>query len=83
MYMSLFIYRSAFCLFSGLRFVYPYPFTFVAHVKQRWLNLRVIDLFRKEFHMESTEYYVRFILLINSAISGHFQHVIPDTTLYN
>ncbi|XP_066934880.1 pseudouridylate synthase RPUSD2-like [Clytia hemisphaerica] len=42
---------------KGLRFVYPYPFTFTAHIKKRWLNLKLIELFEREFHMETIEYY--------------------------
>lgn len=42
----------------GLRFVYPYAFTFTAHIKKRWLGLQVLELFQREFHMESVQYYV-------------------------
>lgn len=46
---------------KGLRYVYPYLFTFTAHVKGRWLNLTVLELFGKEFHMETMEYYEKAI----------------------
>jgi len=42
---------------NGLRYVYPYKFTFTAHVKLRWMGLKVLDVFKKEFHMETVEYY--------------------------
>jgi len=47
---------------NGLRYVYPYDFKFVAHVKGRWLGKKVIEVFRKEFHMESSEYYEKAIM---------------------
>lgn len=42
---------------NGLRYVYPYEFKFTAHTKGRWLGLQLIELFQREFHMESLEYY--------------------------
>lgn len=46
---------------DGLRWVYPYPFTFTAYAKERWLDLTILQLFSKEFHLETMDYYKRAI----------------------
>uniref|UniRef100_T2MAD7 Pseudouridine synthase n=1 Tax=Hydra vulgaris TaxID=6087 RepID=T2MAD7_HYDVU len=60
---------------NGLRWVYPYKFNFVAHVKGRWLNSSVLDVFRREFNMETEDYYIKAIstgkIKVNNNIVSH------------
>ena len=43
---------------AGLRWVYPYYFTFTSHAKGRWVGSTIYNLFCKEFQAETPEYYV-------------------------
>lgn len=42
---------------DGLRYIKPYFFTFTTHCKGRWFGKKLIDVFTKEFRMESPAYY--------------------------
>merc|ERR1712168_16640 len=55
---------------DGLRWVYPYAFTFTAYAKQRWFNLTVLELFSKEFHLETLDYYKRAIASGKIKVNG-------------
>ncbi|XP_061360895.1 RNA pseudouridine synthase 7 [Gastrolobium bilobum] len=43
---------------NGIRFVKPYYFEFIAHVKNRWAGKTIVDLFAEEFKGRPYEYYV-------------------------
>ncbi|XP_057423384.1 RNA pseudouridine synthase 7 [Lotus japonicus] len=43
---------------NGFRFVRPYYFEFIAHVKNRWAGKTIVDLFAEEFKGRPYEYYV-------------------------
>lgn len=46
-----------FILYDGKRFVRPYFFEFVAHVKERWNKKTVAHLFAEEFRQRPLQYY--------------------------
>jgi hypothetical protein len=46
-------------LFSGLRKVYPYYFTFTTFTKGRWVGEKILDVFSREFRAHPAEEYVR------------------------
>eukprot|EP00039_Didymoeca_costata_P009214 m.121703 g.121703 ORF g.121703 m.121703 type:complete len:257 (-) comp14403_c0_seq7:691-1461(-) len=54
----------------GLRFVTPYFFEFTTHAKKRWLGVSIIDVFAKEFHAETKEYYEKAILSGRLTVNG-------------
>ncbi|KAH1126299.1 RNA pseudouridine synthase 7 [Glycine soja] len=43
---------------NGIRYVRPYYFEFIAHVKNRWAGKTIVDLFAEEFKGRPYEYYV-------------------------
>ncbi|XP_073225365.1 RNA pseudouridine synthase 7 isoform X2 [Cicer arietinum] len=43
---------------NGTRYVRPYYFEFIAHVKNRWAGKTIVDLFAEEFKGRPYEYYV-------------------------
>ncbi|KAK3154191.1 hypothetical protein QOZ80_2BG0187420 [Eleusine coracana subsp. coracana] len=43
---------------NGRRYVRPYYFEFISHVKNRWAGKTIVDLFTDEFKGRSREYYV-------------------------
>ncbi|WVZ19564.1 hypothetical protein V8G54_006886 [Vigna mungo] len=43
---------------NGIRFVRPYYFEFIAHVKNRWAGKTIVDLFAEEFKGRPYDYYV-------------------------
>ncbi|RWR86990.1 RNA pseudouridine synthase 7 isoform X1 [Cinnamomum micranthum f. kanehirae] len=43
---------------NGRRYVRPYHFEFIAHVKSRWAGKTIVDLFAEEFKGRPYEYYV-------------------------
>ncbi|CAH9061589.1 unnamed protein product [Cuscuta epithymum] len=47
-----YIYRN------GIRYVKPYYFEFISHVKNRWAGKTIVDLFSEEFKGRSSDYYV-------------------------
>merc|ERR1712136_723239 len=66
---------------DGLRWVFPYTFTFTAFAKQRWFNLTVLELFSKEFHLETVDYYKRAIASGKILVNG--EPVTPEQKLKN
>jgi hypothetical protein len=50
-----------FSLFSGLRKVYPYYFTFTTFTKGRWVGEKILDVFAREFRAHPAEEYERCI----------------------
>ena len=45
-------------VFSGLRKVYPYYFTFTTFTKGRWVGEKILDVFAREFRAHPVEEYV-------------------------
>ncbi|XP_058226454.1 RNA pseudouridine synthase 7 [Rhododendron vialii] len=43
---------------NGVRYVRPYHFEFICHVKNRWTGKNIVDLFAKEFRGRPYDYYV-------------------------
>lgn len=46
-------------VFSGLRKVYPYYFTFTTFTKGRWVGEKILSVFSREFRAHPVEEYVR------------------------
>ena len=53
---------SLYCVFSGLRKVYPYYFTFTTFTKGRWVGEKILDVFAREFRAHPVEEYVSSIM---------------------
>lgn len=62
--------QEDFVFLNGKRYVRPYYFQFVAHVKKRWDGQEVAQFFAKEFRQRSYEYYVRAIEAGRIKIAG-------------
>ncbi|KAL3502954.1 hypothetical protein ACH5RR_037403 [Cinchona calisaya] len=43
---------------DGIRYVKPYYFEFISHVKNRWAKKTIVDLFTEEFKGRPRDYYV-------------------------
>lgn len=56
------------CIFTALRKVYPYHFTFSTHAKGRWYNRKLIDVFTSEFRWKREE-----VVSISFFFIYHFQ----------
>ncbi|PKU78124.1 RNA pseudouridine synthase 7 [Dendrobium catenatum] len=56
--------------FKGKRYVRPYYFEFISHVKNRWAGKTIVDLFTEEFRGRPYEYYVCLFFLIFSFYVG-------------
>lgn len=48
-------------VFTGLRKVYPYYFTFTTFTKGRWVGEKILDVFAREFRAHPAEEYERCI----------------------
>lgn len=46
---------------NGKRFVRPYFFEFIAHVKERWGAKTIVNLFAEEFRQRPLQYYVQAV----------------------
>ncbi len=64
---------------NGLRYIKPYFFTFTAHCKGRWLGNSLINVFKKEFRMQTVEYYEKAIKI--GKITLNDKVVSKDTVL--
>eukprot|EP00112_Aurelia_sp_Birch-Aquarium-sp1_P002989 Seg13338.1 transcript_id=Seg13338.1/GoldUCD/mRNA.D3Y31 product="RNA pseudouridylate synthase domain-containing protein 2" protein_id=Seg13338.1/GoldUCD/D3Y31 len=64
---------------NGLRYVQPYNFTFTTHCKGRWMGRTILDVFKREFRMESAEYYESAIR--TGKITVNDEIVEPDKIL--
>lgn len=56
---------------DGLRKVKPYYHDFSSHVKPRWIGMKVIDMYLKEFPYYSRDYLVKIKSFILG--SGNFK----------
>ncbi|XP_006647267.2 RNA pseudouridine synthase 7 [Oryza brachyantha] len=53
--------RQDYIFRNGRRYVRPYYFEFISHVKNRWAGKTIVDLFTDEFKGRPREYYVRAV----------------------
>ncbi|XP_022082450.1 uncharacterized protein LOC110974850 [Acanthaster planci] len=66
---------------NGLRKVTPYVYVFETHIKGRWMGCSLLDVFKREFRMETPEYYKKAISRGLITING--QKVSTDKILHN
>ncbi|KAI5076684.1 hypothetical protein GOP47_0008749 [Adiantum capillus-veneris] len=59
-----------FILHDGIRFVRPYFFEFIAHVKERWDMKTVTNLFAEEFRQRPLEYYIEAVDVGRILVNG-------------
>lgn len=59
---------------NGIRYVRPYYFEFIAHVKNRWAGKTIVDLFTEEFKGRSRDYYVTAVRAGRIQVDGR---IIP------
>jgi len=59
---------------NGRRYVRPYYFEFISHVKSRWAGKTIVDLFTDEFKGRSREYYVRAVKCGRLQVDGQMVH---------
>ncbi|CAH9109102.1 unnamed protein product [Cuscuta europaea] len=59
-----YIYRN------GIRYVKPYYFEFISHVKNRWAGKTIVDLFSEEFKGRSSDYYVAAVKAGRIQVNG-------------
>jgi tRNA pseudouridine synthase 9 len=55
---------------NGLRKVEPYDYIYKTYAKQRWLGKSIFEIFEKEFHDRSTDYYKHAILNGRITVNG-------------
>lgn len=51
-------HRQDYIFRDGVRYVKPYYFEFISHVKNRWKGKTIVDLFTDEFKGRTRDYYV-------------------------
>lgn len=59
-----------FYVYSGLRKIKPYVYKFECYAKGRWFGSKLLDVFKKEFRLESAEYYVSIMSDLLSSSSS-------------
>ncbi|KAK3406486.1 hypothetical protein EUGRSUZ_K02689, partial [Eucalyptus grandis] len=55
---------------AGRRYVAPYHFEFISHVKSRWAGKTIVDLFAHEFKGRPYEYYVSAVECGRTQVEG-------------
>ncbi|CAI7870687.1 unnamed protein product [Closterium sp. NIES-53] len=68
--------RDDYIVHDGRRYVKPYFFQFVAHVKQRWHGRRIAELFASEFRQRPLQYYEEAVRVGRIQVDG--RNVAPD-----
>lgn len=58
----------------GKRFVRPYYFEFISHVKNRWAGKTIVDLFAEEFKGRPRDYYVKAVDAGRIQVDGELVH---------
>lgn len=66
-------------LFTGLRKVYPYYFTFTTFTKGRWVGEKILDVFAREFRAHPAAEYERCIRA--GTLTVNYERVDPDYRL--
>ncbi|KAA8540654.1 hypothetical protein F0562_024427 [Nyssa sinensis] len=59
----------------GIRYVRPYYFEFISHVKNRWAGKTIVDLFTEEFRGRPYDYYVSAVKSGRIQVDGQIVHV--------
>ncbi|AQK71238.1 RNA pseudouridine synthase 7 [Zea mays] len=59
---------------NGRRYVRPYYFEFISHVKNRWAGKTIVDLFTDEFKGRSRDYYVHAVKCGRLQVDGQMVH---------
>lgn len=59
---------------KGKRYVKPYYFEFISHVKNRWAGKTIVDLFAEEFKGRPYEYYVGAVKSGRIQVDGKMVH---------
>ncbi|AQK71232.1 RNA pseudouridine synthase 7 [Zea mays] len=59
---------------EGRRYVRPYYFEFISHVKNRWAGKTIVDLFTDEFKGRSRDYYVHAVKCGRLQVDGQMVH---------
>ncbi|EFN69703.1 RNA pseudouridylate synthase domain-containing protein 2 [Camponotus floridanus] len=67
------------CIFSSLRKVYPYYFTFTTFTKGRWVGEKILEVFAREFRAHPAEEYERCIRA--GTLTVNYQKVDVDYRL--
>lgn len=74
-----------FILDNGRRFVRPYFFEFIAHVKERWNGKKIARLFAEEFRQRPLQYYIQAVdagrILVNGKMVTNEYVVRSSQTL--
>ncbi|CAI5961131.1 unnamed protein product [Closterium sp. NIES-64] len=68
--------RDDYIVHDGRRYVKPYFFQFVAHVKQRWHGRHIAELFASEFRQRPLQYYEEAVRVGRIQVDG--RNVAPD-----
>ncbi|GJP41697.1 hypothetical protein CLOM_g1346 [Closterium sp. NIES-68] len=71
--------RDDYIVQGGRRYVKPYFFQFVAHVKQRWHGRGIAELFASEFRQRPLQYYEEAVRVGRIQVDG--RNVTPDCTV--
>ncbi|XP_059642965.1 RNA pseudouridine synthase 7 isoform X2 [Cornus florida] len=66
--------RQDYIFRNGVRYVKPYYFEFISHVKNRWAGKTIVDLFAEEFKGRPYEYYVSAVKCGRIQVDGQ---VVP------
>ncbi|CAK9181472.1 unnamed protein product [Ilex paraguariensis] len=61
--------------FAGIRYVRPYYFEFICHVKNRWAGKTIVDMFAEEFKGRPRDYYVSAVKCGRIQVDGQKVHV--------
>ncbi|KAK4773306.1 hypothetical protein SAY87_028325 [Trapa incisa] len=67
--------RQDYIFRDGKRYVKPYYFEFISHVKNRWAGKTIVDLFSEEFRGRPYEYYVSAVKSGRIKVDGEMVHV--------
>ncbi|KAJ8041675.1 RNA pseudouridylate synthase domain-containing protein 2 [Holothuria leucospilota] len=66
---------------GGFRRVKPYVYAFECHAKGRWFGRKILDIFKKEFRLETAEFYAKAIETGLIKVNGKM--ISPDYIVKN
>ncbi|XP_073013368.1 RNA pseudouridine synthase 7 [Typha latifolia] len=66
--------RQDYIFRGGRRYVRPYYFEFISHVKNRWAGKNIVDLFAEEFKGRPYDYYVGAVKSGRIQVDGQMVH---------
>ncbi|KAF8470838.1 pseudouridine synthase [Kalaharituber pfeilii] len=76
------VYKPEYYMEDGLRRVVPYYYTYNTFCKERWRDMKLVDIFAKEFRDRSAEFYTKAIADGRVLINGKTRSTI-DTVVKN